>query len=83
LLIVFQQPGRWRVPGLNRYPWGLELCSWFVHIAIEENAMDAGKQRQIIRLWNQLRRLERAGGSTEAVRRQIEKALAEREPHAT
>jgi len=45
--------------------------------------MDAGKQRQIIRLWNQLRRLERAGRSTEAVRRQIEKALAEREPHAT
>jgi hypothetical protein len=44
--------------------------------------MDAGKERQIIRLWNRLRRLEREGRSTKAVRRQIEKALAEREPHA-
>ena len=44
--------------------------------------MDASKERQIIRLWNQLRLLEREGRSTEAVRRQIEKALAEREPRA-
>jgi hypothetical protein len=48
----------------------------------EEDAMDAGKERQIIRLWNQLRLLEREGRSTEAIRRQIEKALAERELHA-
>ena len=41
--------------------------------------MDAARERQIIRLWNQLRRLEREGRSTEAVRRQIEKALSERE----
>ena len=34
--------------------------------------MDAGKERQIIRLWNQLRLLEREGRPTEAVRRQIE-----------
>lgn len=44
--------------------------------------MDAGQERQIIRLWNQLRRLEREGRCTEAIRRQIEKALADREPHA-
>jgi hypothetical protein len=45
-------------------------------------AMDAAKERQIIRLWNQLRLLEREGRCTEAIRRQIEKALAERELHA-
>ena len=44
--------------------------------------MDAGKERQIIRLWNELRLLEREGRSTEAVRRRIEQALAEREAHA-
>ena len=44
--------------------------------------MDAGKERQIIRLWNQLRLLEREGHPTEAVRRQIEQALAERESRA-
>ena len=44
--------------------------------------MDAGKERQIIRLWNQLRLLQREGQPTEAVRRQIERALAERESHA-
>jgi hypothetical protein len=42
--------------------------------------MDAGKEREIIRLWNQLRRLERQGRPTAVVRRQIEKALEE--PHA-
>lgn len=40
--------------------------------------MDASKERQIIRLWNELRLLEREGRPTEAVRRQIERALAER-----
>ena len=61
----------------------LEFCSCFVHIgASEEAAMDAGKERQIIRLWNQLRLLEREGHPTEAVRRQIEQALAERESRA-
>jgi hypothetical protein len=44
--------------------------------------MDAGKERQIIRLWNQLRLLQREGRPTEAIRRQIEEALAERESHA-
>lgn len=61
----------------------LEFCSCFVHIGIsEETAMDAGKERQIIRLWNQLRLLEREGRPSEAVRRQIEQALAEREARA-
>ena len=40
--------------------------------------MDAGKEREIIRLWNRLRRLEREGRPTAVVRRQIEKALEER-----
>ena len=44
--------------------------------------MDAGKEREIIRLWNLLRRLEREGRSTGVVRRQIEAALAERERDA-
>jgi hypothetical protein len=44
--------------------------------------MDAGKEQEIIRLWNRLRLLEREGRQTVAVRRQIEKALAERERHA-
>jgi len=37
--------------------------------------MDALKEREIIRLWNRLRLLEREGRPTAAVRRQIEKAL--------
>jgi cell division septal protein FtsQ len=37
--------------------------------------MDIVKEREIIRLWNRLRLLERKGQSTTAVRRQIEKAL--------
>jgi cell division septal protein FtsQ len=37
--------------------------------------MDAVNEREIIRLWNQLRLLEREGRPTIAVRRQIEKAL--------
>ena len=44
--------------------------------------MDVTKEREIIRLWNELRLLERQGRSAESVRRQIEKALAEREPRA-
>lgn len=44
--------------------------------------MDASKEREIIRLWNRLLLLEKEGRQTTAVRRQIEKALAERESHA-
>lgn len=44
--------------------------------------MDADKEREIIRLWNQLRRLEREGHPAAAVRRQIEKALVGRERDA-
>jgi hypothetical protein len=44
--------------------------------------MDAGKEREIIRLWHRLRLLEREGRSATAVRSQIEKALSERERHA-
>lgn len=44
--------------------------------------MDAVKEREIIRLWNELRLLEREGRPTATVRRQIEAALAERERHA-
>ncbi|MBR1126571.1 hypothetical protein JQ628_33980 [Bradyrhizobium lablabi] len=44
--------------------------------------MDAEKEREIIRLWNCLRRLEREGRPTAAVVRQIEKALAEQERRA-
>jgi hypothetical protein len=41
--------------------------------------MDAGKQREIIRLWHRLRRLKREGRPTAVVRRQIEQALEERD----
>jgi hypothetical protein len=44
--------------------------------------MDATKEREIIRLWNRLRLLEREGRPTAPVRRQIEAALAERERDA-
>lgn len=44
--------------------------------------MDAASERDLIRLWNLLRRLEREGRSTTAVRRRIEAALAERERDA-
>jgi hypothetical protein len=44
--------------------------------------MDAEKEREIIRLWNRLRLLERQGRPVAAVRRQIETALAERERDA-
>jgi hypothetical protein len=44
--------------------------------------MDAEREREIIRLWNRLRLLQRQGQPTAAVRRQIEKLLAEREEAA-
>jgi hypothetical protein len=44
--------------------------------------MDARSDREIIRLWNRLRQLERQGASTTHVLRQIEQALAERERDA-
>jgi hypothetical protein len=45
--------------------------------------MDAAKEREIERLWNRLRLLEKEGRrSVMAIRRQLEKALAERECHA-
>lgn len=44
--------------------------------------MDAETEREIIRLWNRLRLLEREGRPATALRRQIEKALAERERDA-
>jgi hypothetical protein len=44
--------------------------------------MDADKDRQIIRLWNELRRRQREGLPILAVLRKIEKALAEREQAA-
>ncbi|HKS18799.1 MAG TPA: hypothetical protein VJS63_06280 [Bradyrhizobium sp.] len=47
-----------------------------------ENRMDADKEREIIRLWNRLRRLEREGRPTAAVLGQIRKALAEHERQA-
>jgi hypothetical protein len=47
-----------------------------------ERIVDATKEREIIRLWNRLRLLERDGRPTAAVRRQIEAALAERERDA-
>jgi hypothetical protein len=45
-------------------------------------AMTAEDEQKIIRLWNRLRLLEREGRPTALVRRQIEKALAERERYA-
>jgi hypothetical protein len=44
--------------------------------------MNAEKEREIIKLWNCLRLLQREGRPTTAVRKQIEKALAEREEAA-
>ena len=43
--------------------------------------MDAASERDLIRLWNLLRRLEREGRSALAVRRRIE-AVLERERDA-
>lgn len=44
--------------------------------------MDAERERELIRLWNRLRLLEREGRSTTAVLRKTERALAERERYA-
>jgi len=44
--------------------------------------MDAKKDREIIRLWNRLRALEKQGEPTLAALREIRAALAERD-HAT
>ncbi|MEN3348241.1 MAG: hypothetical protein V7632_1876 [Bradyrhizobium sp.] len=44
--------------------------------------MDVEKDREIIRLWNELRRLQREGRPSAAIVRRIEKALAEREQEA-
>jgi hypothetical protein len=46
------------------------------------DVMDSEKERELFRLWNRLRLLEREGRSVATVRRQIEKALAERDRHA-
>ena len=45
--------------------------------------MDVEKEREIIHLSNRLRVLEKEGRPVTAVRCQIEKALAERDRHAT
>jgi hypothetical protein len=44
--------------------------------------MDTERDRQIIRLWNELRRLQREGRPTELLVRRIEQALAAREQEA-
>jgi hypothetical protein len=44
--------------------------------------MGAGKEREIIRLWNCLRLLKKEGRRTGAVLRQIEKAMAARKRDA-
>jgi hypothetical protein len=41
--------------------------------------MNVLKEQEIIRLWNRLRLLQREGRATDAVLRQLEEALAERE----
>ena len=45
--------------------------------------MDVQKDREIIRLWNLLRTLQRQGRPTTLIIRRIEKALAERERYGT
>jgi hypothetical protein len=45
----------------------------------EEADMNIGKEQEIIRLWNSLRLLQREGRATDAILRQLEKALAARE----
>jgi uncharacterized protein YabN with tetrapyrrole methylase and pyrophosphatase domain len=47
-----------------------------------EKEMDVEKEREIIRLWNRLRRLEREGRPTAELVKQIEQALAEQERRA-
>jgi hypothetical protein len=55
----------------------LPVVRYSFYITCWSEAMDAAKQREIIRLWNRLRLLEREGRPTAAVRRQIERALEE------
>ena len=47
-----------------------------------DQQMDVEKEREIIRLWNRLRRLEREGRPTAELVLQIEQALAEQERRA-
>jgi hypothetical protein len=54
----------------------------FTVLKIAGITMDADKEREIIRLWNRLRLLEREGRPTTVVLRQIQKALAEHERQA-
>jgi hypothetical protein len=55
----------------------------FIVERIRENAaMDAERDREIIRLWNELRRLQREGRPTASLVRRIETALAAREQEA-
>jgi hypothetical protein len=55
-------------------------CSLFVpNHALRSAAMDIAKEQEIIRLWNRYRLLQRQGLATDAILRQLEKALAERE----
>jgi hypothetical protein len=58
------------------------LAACHVVLFLFYSHMDAEKEREIIRLWNRLRLLEKEGRQTAVVRRLIEEALAERERHA-
>jgi hypothetical protein len=62
----------------------LAFRSFFVLRSVRARiaVMNMEKEREIIRLWNRLRLLQREGRPTAAVRRQIEKALAERDEAA-
>jgi Flp pilus assembly protein TadB len=56
------------------------FCSLFVlGFSLRSAAMDIAKEQEIIRLWNRYRLLQREGLATDAVLRQLEKVLAERE----
>ena len=84
-----RRPRDWGIPsardaipsGLRFVPFSFTLGKTRVNV-MDAEVMDAEKEREIIRLWNQLRLLEQQGRPVAAVRRQIEKALAERERHA-
>jgi hypothetical protein len=60
----------------------LSLAACQIVLVLFSSVVDTGKEREIIRLWNWLRLLEKEGRRTAAVRRLIEKALAEREHDA-
>jgi hypothetical protein len=70
--------------GFARCCFELEFRSLFVHRGGDSRgyAMDADKEREIIRLWNRLRLLEREGRPTADVLRKIRRALAEHEREA-